>query len=155
MLLNREGVNEVEIRRGLVGIVVGLTLVGMGSGCGDTTPDEEETAQARELGASLFAEVCSDCHGLDARGEGPIAKGLTSTPADLTRISERRGGRFPLEEMRQIVDGRSLAGHRGFEMPKWGDFFENDPEAKIEALVRYLESIQQMEASSPEADTPE
>lgn len=120
------------------------------TGCGDPVHEENEADSSAERGAALFAEHCTDCHGGDARGSGPIAAGLTSVPSDLTRISERRGGEFPDAEIQRMVDGRTdFVGHRDIEMPLWGDFFEDAPGPKIAALSRYLKSIQYDEASSP------
>jgi hypothetical protein len=72
---------------------------------------------------------------------------------DLTRISQRNGGRFPTEKIRQIVDGRiEYAAHGTRKMPVWGfEFYgegSNEAAARAEAdttidrLVKYLESIQ-------------
>ena len=41
-----------------------------------------------------FLGLCADCHGEDARGNGPTAKNLTKVPPDLTLISKRGGGTF-------------------------------------------------------------
>jgi len=35
-------------------------------------------------GAKLFADDCTTCHGAEGRGDGPQAKGMAITPADLT-----------------------------------------------------------------------
>jgi hypothetical protein len=71
----------------------------------------------------------------------------------LTRIAARRGNRFPESEVFRIVDGQSGAGVHGTRhMPVWGyEFFDvnvDDERAhreatrRVDALVRYLESIQ-------------
>lgn len=41
------------------------------------------------------AFYCASCHGVDAKGEGPVAKSLNVKPSDLTRIAARSGGKFP------------------------------------------------------------
>lgn len=42
------------------------------------------TVRSVGRGAQIYADNCAACHGADGRGEGPLAKGLTVKPADLT-----------------------------------------------------------------------
>lgn len=109
-------------------------------------------AGAQEFsGAALYRTYCASCHGVEATGDGPIAEHLRVRPTDLTQITKRNEGKFPLEQVHKIVDGRQpVRGHGGGDMPVWGDAFKNaidrtddaTVQAKIEALVDYLESIQ-------------
>ena len=59
-----------------------------------------------ELGEPTFLRHCTSCHGLDARGNGPVAHALRTPPADLRRIAERHGGVFPDAETRSPMIGR-------------------------------------------------
>lgn len=137
-----------------IGIAAAVILMCVTTACRDAPDDGGVADRSKDRGAVLFVEHCSDCHGVDARGSGPIAKGLTSVPADLTLISQRRGGEFPEAELHRMVDGRSdFVGHRDVEMPLWGDFFEDDPDAKIAAIVAYLESIQRVESGATDGGT--
>jgi mono/diheme cytochrome c family protein len=106
-----------------------------------------------ELGAEQFARYCASCHGIRARGDGPVASSLSVKPADLTRIAARRGGTFPAAEVARFIDGRfEVTAHGSREMPVWGRRFSEDvPDAgvgeeigrgKIASLVEYLRSIQ-------------
>jgi hypothetical protein len=52
--------------------------------------------------------------------------------------------------VQQIIDGTGIATHGTREMPVWGDTFkrlrggtEQSAAARIEALTKYLESIQE------------
>jgi mono/diheme cytochrome c family protein len=108
---------------------------------------------AAPTGAYFFKSYCASCHGTGARGDGPLAASMRRKPADLTTILKRNKGAFPSDRVFQIIDGRTkVAGHGG-DMPVWGDVFQraidvNSPDAvkaRIEALVRYLESIQERE----------
>ena len=81
-----------------------------------------------------------------------VAEVLKIPPSDLTRISIRRAGEFPFEEMREIIDGRKeVQGHGSRDMPIWGNAFKvatdtQDDAAvaeKITDLVYYLRSIQE------------
>ena len=55
-----------------------------------------------------------------------------------------------LAKLQRIVDGRDVRAHGNTEMPVWGDAFrrsegltEQAVAARIAAIVRYLESIQE------------
>lgn len=106
-----------------------------------------------EVGAEAFATHCASCHGMDARGAGPVAAALVAPPADLTRIAARRGGDFPADEIAAWIDGRLAApAHGTREMPVWGyRFAQGLPggeltqelvRGRILTLVEYLRSIQ-------------
>jgi mono/diheme cytochrome c family protein len=109
-----------------------------------------ESLQVAENGARLFRENCATCHGASGQGNGPMATQLRTAPPDLTRFAERNGGTFPSERVRQIIDGRNVASHGDPAMPVWGEAFrrperggtDGAADARIEALVRFLQSIQ-------------
>lgn len=105
-------------------------------------------------GAELFLRFCSSCHGEFARGDGPVAGTLAVAVPDLTRISARRGGTFPTQDVREIVDGRAVVVAHGTRyMPVWGYEFwwdegadkvaETQARQLIDELVEYLRAIQQ------------
>jgi len=109
--------------------------------------------RAVELGARQFRVSCSGCHGLDARGNGPIAPVLSVPVPDLTRIASRHGGQFPTDDIYRIIDGQAdLSAHGPRHMPVWGyEFFGDDPDdevahrratQKIEHVLAYLQSVQ-------------
>ena len=102
-------------------------------------------------GRALFLEHCASCHGTTARGDGPVASSLRDFPGDLTQFAKRNGGMFPSARVRRIVEGRDVGAHGSGEMPVWGHVFrrvpsdtsDGSPTERIEAIVRYLESIQE------------
>ncbi len=101
-------------------------------------------------GRAVFVTFCASCHGSSGRGDGPVSDDLRHRPADLTQLAKRNGGVFNAATIHGIVDGRAVKAHGTMEMPVWGDAFkwkEGLPEdaikARIDALVRYLESIQE------------
>src|SRR6056297_2107207 len=77
-------------------IALGLLLLGCAP---STTPDV-----SREAGQALFADNCGICHGTDAKGGGPWATSLETSPADLTKIADRRNGVWPMLEVMSIID---------------------------------------------------
>ncbi|HTO07321.1 MAG TPA: cytochrome c [Myxococcota bacterium] len=104
-------------------------------------------------GRDLFEQHCELCHGAEGRGDGPLADELRVAPADLTHISQRRGGEFPEVEVREIIDGRRIVhGHGKSDMPIWGRALgggaaagaakEAEVKRKIDQLVVFLRSIQ-------------
>ncbi len=105
-------------------------------------------------GKIIFREVCATCHGVDARGTGPVARSLKTPPADLTQITKRHGGSFPADEVKVFIDGRKdVAAHGSRQMPVWGDSLaqavsdegtrEERIQRAIEMLVEYLQTLQQ------------
>ena len=42
-------------------------------------------------GPLQFREYCASCHGMDAKGDGPVAASLKKKPADLTMLSKNNG----------------------------------------------------------------
>ena len=102
-------------------------------------------------GRALFMEHCASCHGTTARGDGPVAASLRDFPGDLTQFAKRNGGVFPSAKVLRIIEGRDVGAHGSGEMPVWGHVFrrmpsdtsDGSPTERIEAIVRYLESIQE------------
>ncbi len=103
-------------------------------------------------GRAVFTTYCASCHGESGRGNGAVAVFLRRPPADLTQIAKRNKGVFPAERVYQQIDGRQVVkAHGDSQMPVWGDAFSKTTEgsdeasikAKIQALVKHLESIQE------------
>jgi len=42
-------------------------------------------------GHALYLQYCSSCHGLTGEGDGPMARILTTPPANLRLLSDRYG----------------------------------------------------------------
>ena len=102
-------------------------------------------------GATLFRTYCANCHGASGRGDGVMAGQLRRVPPDLTTFATRNGGVFPAERVRQVIDGTGIAAHGDREMPVWGAVFKRagtggDAGGRIEALVRFLQGLQQRPA---------
>lgn len=119
------------------------------AGAADADPDPAS-------GEDLYRRFCSSCHGLDGKGNGPVAPVLKEKPKDLTRIAERHGGKFPSAALVRIVDGRDVAmAHGTREMPVWGKRFgeaiepgtaaETVRRGTAQLIVDYLSGIQAKE----------
>jgi mono/diheme cytochrome c family protein len=127
-------------------VVTGLSLAGVLLA---GRADAQSTSAA--TGDYLFRTYCAACHGTSAKGDGPLAESMRRRPANLTEIGKRNQGVFSADQVFKTIDGRTpVKGHGGPDMPVWGDVFSKssdggDPavvEARIKALVAYLESIQ-------------
>lgn len=108
-----------------------------------------------------FQANCSPCHGWGGAGDGPVASVLKVAPPDLTKIAQRNGGKFPTHAVLKMIDGTGMPqAHGTKQMPVWGGWFtfeamaealdtgDKSPvmekvDARLHALVAYLESIQQ------------
>jgi mono/diheme cytochrome c family protein len=145
----------------IAAVVVGSVLVGSlaafqqdalpASANAVQTPGE---SQGRErAGSDVFRTYCASCHGTTGVGDGPLASSLRRKPANLRQIAKRNGGEYPSELVYRVIDGRQpVRGHGGPDMPVWGDAFARTTDAtdeesvkrKIDALVAYLKSIQEL-----------
>ena len=81
-------------------------------------------AQDAETGRALYRSHCATCHGLDARGDGPMAGVLLIKPVNLAELAAANGGSFPLERVIKRIDGRDPLVSHGSPMPVYGDYFE-------------------------------
>lgn len=107
-----------------------------------------------DAGAQAFRTYCASCHGTSGRGNGPMAEQLRRAAPDLTKFTTRNGGVFPGERLARIIDGRDVPAHGDRDMPVWGDAFRLSPyglsaeaiKARIAAIVRYLQAIQERPA---------
>lgn len=82
------------------------------------------TAQEAGEGEALYQRYCVACHGAGATGDGPMRTVLTVQPSDLTMLSARNDGRFPMARVVRRIDGRDPLVSHGSDMPVYGDFFE-------------------------------
>lgn len=80
---------------------------------------------------------------------------MNPPPPDLTQLAKANGGKFPLTEVEDIIDGRkTVPSHGRLQMPFLGTTLqqpgkeftpESDAQVKrrIDAMARYVESLQQ------------
>lgn len=110
---------------------------------------------AATKGRETYMRYCATCHGLEARGNGPMAPVLILQPTDLTQLAANNGGVFPTVRVVMRIDGRQPLVSHGSPMPIYGEFFEGS-EAFLKAqdgmpiltsqpvvdLVAWIESVQ-------------
>ena len=79
-----------------------------------------------------------------------MAKHLKTKLPDLTHISTRSGGKFPLARIEKIISGEEPlpAGHGTREMPIWGPIFsqiawdQDKGPLRVANLAKYIEEMQ-------------
>ena len=114
-----------------------------------------------DAGNADYLLLCADCHGRDAKGNGPASKNLSKIPPDLTKIRERAGGIFDEKKVFDWILGLNMPdAHGSREMPIWGDWLMDEAvedstsleaadagarqvEQRVMALVHYLKSVQE------------
>ncbi|SHE59660.1 Cytochrome c [Litoreibacter ascidiaceicola] len=113
-------------------------------------------AQDVEAGGDLFMQYCATCHGVDAKGGGPMNSVLVIQPTDLTQLASENDGVFPRVRAISRIDGRDPLVSHGSPMPIFGQFFEGRGETirgedgvmimtsqPVIDLVTYLEGVQE------------
>lgn len=122
------------------------------AGAADAPPPAQTRLHPSAAGTSLYVAYCAVCHGPEARGDGPLASGLTVRPSNLRRLAIANGGEFPADRVRAFIDGRDVpAAHGTREMPIWGEAFkvsrgaygERRVQERIDALLTWLRTLQE------------
>jgi len=101
-------------------------------------------------GQKMFVNYCAPCHGVDAKGHGPVAPVLKNQPADLTLLSSKNNGKFPDTHIVTVLqNGADMPAHGSAQMPVWGPIFgkmnvsnPQEKQLRISNLSRYLETLQ-------------
>lgn len=106
-----------------------------------------------EAGEQDYLHYCAGCH-RSGRVPGALMNG--PTPPGLTKLTARNQGKFPFEEVYEVIAGqREVVWHRRRpDMPYWRDVFYDEAKGstaerkaevkeRILRLVRYVRQIQQ------------
>jgi len=101
-------------------------------------------------GQEMFKEYCAVCHGVEGKGNGPAATALKKTPANLTELAQRNGGKFPELKVYGTIKGDvEMPAHGSRDMPMWGSLFQSvshgnqsEVQMRIANLTAYVQSIQ-------------
>jgi mono/diheme cytochrome c family protein len=129
-----------KMKGGLL-LFVGLLLI---------TATETAAADQVAQGRAIYLQCCASCHGLTGEGNGPMARALTTPPANLRQLSDRYGNPLPEDQIARFIDGRAdVKAHGLRDMPVWGKRFYSEGQGSerqvkdlIAKLVAYLQSIQ-------------
>jgi mono/diheme cytochrome c family protein len=105
--------------------VAGATLIGLAGVAG--------AADKPDFGKREFNSNCAVCHGKLGKGDGPYA-GMVDNKggADLTTLSKKNGGVFPILRVTETIDGRfQVKAHGPRDMPIWGTDYVLDAKDKL------------------------
>lgn len=121
-------------------LMIGAAIIGFG---------RPASAEDSGVGKLEYQSSCAACHGIDAKGDGPVGKELKTRPPDLTVLAKNNNAVFPYDMVYQMIDGRNttVASHGTREMPIWGYRF-GPPQAfrlrdRMLAVIDYLKRIQE------------
>ncbi len=112
---------------------------------------------AAQSGKQDYDTYCAECHGSNGKGNGPTTKTIPMNPPppDITVLAKRNGGKFPFDEVVDLIDGRKqVPSHERIQMPFLGTTLQQPgkeftPESdaavkrRIDAMARYVQSLQQ------------
>lgn len=103
-------------------------------------------------GKQMYVNYCAPCHGVDGRGQGPVAAALKKQPPNLALLSRNNGGKFPSTRVMSVLQfGAANPSHGTAEMPVWGSVLSgmdptnaepNERALRISNLSRYVQSLQ-------------
>ena len=111
-----------------------------------------------DLGKREFESNCASCHGANGKGGGYAVEWLRKSPTDLTTLTKRNAGVFPVSRMYEMIEGANVPSHGARDMPVWGmdyriqagEYYADvpyDPEAyvrgRILALIEYINRLQE------------
>lgn len=135
-----------------------ILMVALASATGPVAVAQRvQTAPGRnDVGKIEFESKCALCHGVSAKGDGPLAPYLNKAVADLTTLAKRNGGILPVAAMYEIIEGgKEIPAHGSRDMPAWGSAYRippgerdvpYDPEAyvraRILAIIEYVNRLQ-------------
>lgn len=115
-----------------------------------TIPVNKTTASNGKL---MYSNYCAPCHGVNGRGEGPVASELKVPPTDLSMLAKDNNGKYPAMHVIAVLRFGAETGfaHGSAQMPVWGpilggmDHTMGSPDAqtlRITNLARYVETLQ-------------
>ena len=115
------------------------------------TPAKSAAGDVAE-GHRYFIQYCASCHGQDGLGDGPVAKSLSMTPANLRKLGDKYGMPLPAHRIAELIDGRdTIRAHGTRDMPVWGERLYEVGEGEkgetgigkvIAKIIAYLDTIQ-------------
>lgn len=115
-------------------LVLAATIAACAAGATGAEQDPVERGNAHYL---LF---CANCHGVDADGQGPLARVLKVTPTDLRGLRVGGGDELVAERVLKAMDQRhEVPSPDGPRMPL---FSENLEVKTIIEIGEYLKTVQ-------------
>lgn len=118
-------------------LVCGTIMVA--AACGNALADPAQD-EAVKKGKEHFKIFCTNCHGDNADGKGPLAASLKIVPADLTALEQTGGDMCLTERVLKAVAGvHDVVPGQEHQMPTFSGNLES---VTIYEISQYLKSIQ-------------
>jgi mono/diheme cytochrome c family protein len=139
-----------ERMRTMIGMLLSW-LVAVIFACG---PVAESSASEADAGKELFLKYCASCHGVEAKGNGPVSRDLAVKVPDLTLLRSKNKGIYPTDRVMSSIDGsRLVRAHGDRTMPVWGEIFrrehEKDKYTELTSLLKPAVSSASGRSTSP------
>lgn len=116
-------------------LLIVMGLVGCGNALADPAQDE-----AVKKGQEHFKIFCTNCHGVNADGKGPLVDSLKIMASDLTALKQTSGDICITERVLRAVAGVHLvADGQEQKMPTFSGNLES---ITVYEISQYLKSIQ-------------
>lgn len=102
-------------------------------------------------GKGQYRTHCAQCHGMDAKGDGPVAPALKTPPADLTMLAKNNGGVFPEDKVLSTIKASSpIQAHASVAMSMrsssesgtGAQFTGAEIQQKVKLIADYLKGLQ-------------
>jgi len=111
--------------------------------------------EEQSSGPADYAAFCASCHGAGGTGDGELAEGLATRPADLTQLAAKNGGTFPTTRVMAQIWGYTGGKDGDRVMPKFsalldgalvpydgGDGIMTPTPVRLVELAEYLKVLQ-------------
>ena len=116
-----------------------LSMMFVGScGSGNVLADSEQET-AIQKGREHYKIFCTNCHGVNADGKGPLVAHLKITPSDLTALNQT-GDECMAERVLKALSGRHQVG--GGQDQKMPVFSDNLAVITVYEISEYLKTVQ-------------
>lgn len=115
----------------LLTVPTGILLMGLASSVfAEGNPD---------IGKIEYESHCAVCHGVAGRGDDSVLKSELVKPVpDLTMLTKKNNGVFPVDLIYQIIDGRrDIKTHGSRDMPIWGSAFKSETSVYLDKIAPY------------------
>jgi cbb3-type cytochrome c oxidase subunit III len=105
-------------------------------------------------GRRLYVSYCQLCHGPTGDGDGPLAKAMQISPANLTTTLRSRSDTILKKIIsgrgRQTITGRNRHNLLSEAMPEWKDVFNDKQIDALIAFLRFLSTSRHSLMGDPE-----
>ena len=133
----------------LTALLFAICAAGAGGNPAQDQDKDQLSANYVPSGGQIFKQYCAACHGVDAKGNGPVRRSLRLPAPDLTTLTKRHGGKFPYAYVTGVLRfAPGVPSHGSGSMPMWGPLFEyyynkNSAQQRIQNVSDYLASLQE------------